>query len=142
MEPVSILALANTCLGITTRIGTITKQLWTLKEKYKQVKCKVLLFETQLSAINTAVIGLSGWLEGPGTHDEPLQQELKRSLNSCEIVILVITEYLDKVQMQANKMNLWNKTRFLRDEGTIMEYEGMLRGQVQALSLLLHILSL
>jgi hypothetical protein len=142
MEPVSVLALINTCLGITSRIGTITKQIWTLKEKYKQVERKVLLFETQLSAISTAVIGLSGWLEGPGTHDEPIRQELKRSLDSCEIVILVITEYLDKVQMQANKMNLWNKTRFLRDEGTITEYEGMLRGQVQALSLLLHILSL
>jgi hypothetical protein len=142
MEPVSVLALINTCFGITSRIGTITKQIWTLKEKYKQVEWKVLLFETQLSAISTAVIGLSGWLEGPGTHDEPIRQELKRSLDSCEIVILVITEYLDKVQMQANKMNLWNKTKFLRDEGTITEYERMLRGQVQALSLLLHILSL
>jgi hypothetical protein len=142
MEPVSALALVNTCLGITTRIGTITKQLCTLKEKYKQVERKVLLFETQLSAISTAITGLSEWLERPGTHDEPIQQELKRSLDSCEIVILVITEYLDKVQMQANKMTLWNKTRFLRDEGTIMEYEGMLRGQVQALSVLLHILSL
>jgi hypothetical protein len=142
MEPVSVLALINTCFGITSRIGTITKQIWTLKEKYKQIEWKVLLFETQLSAISTAVIGLSGWLEGPGTHDEPIRQELKRSLDSCEIVILVITEYLDKVQMQANKMNLWNKTKFLRDEGTITEYERMLRGQVQALSLLLHILSL
>lgn len=142
MEPVSILALAHTCFGITSQIGTITKQLWTLKEKYKQVERKVLLFETQLSAISTAVIGLSEWLEGPGTHDESIRHELKRSLDSCEIVILVITEYLDKVQMQANKMNLWNKTRFLRDEGTIAEYEGMLRGQVQALSLLLHIISL
>jgi hypothetical protein len=142
MEPVSILALVNVCFGITTRIGTITKQLWTLKEKYKQVEWKVLLFETQLSAINTAVIGLSRWLERPGTYDELIRQELKQSLDSCEVVILVITEYLDKVQMQANKMNLWNKTKFLRDEGTIMEYEGMLRGQVQALSLLLHILSL
>ena len=123
MEPVSILALVNVCFGITTRIGTITKQLWTLKEKYKQVEWKVLLFETQLSAINTAVIGLSRWLERPGTYDEPIRQELKRSLDSCEAVILVITEYLDKVQMQANKMNLWNKTKFLRDEGTIMEYE-------------------
>jgi hypothetical protein len=142
MEPVSILALVNTCLGITTRIGTISNQLWTLKEKYKHVERKVVLFVTQLSAINTAVIGLSEWLEGSSTHDEPIRRELKRSLDSCEIVIQVITEYLDKVQMQANKMNLWNKTKFLRDEGTIMEYEGMLRGQVQALSLLLHILSL
>jgi hypothetical protein len=113
-----------------------------LKEKYKQVEWKALLFETQISAISTAVIGLSGWLEGPGTHDEPFRQELKRSLDSCEIVILIITEYLDKVQMQANKMNLWNKTKFLRDESTITEYEGLLRGQVQALSLLLQILSL
>jgi hypothetical protein len=47
-----------------------------------------------------------------------------------------MAEYLEKVQMQADKMNLWNKTKFLRDEGMIMEYEGMLRGQVQALSLL------
>jgi hypothetical protein len=142
MEPVSILALINTCLGITTRIGSITKQLCTLKEKYKQVERKVLLFETQLSAISTAATGLSEWLERAGTHDESIRQELKRSLDACEIMILVIAEYLDKVQMQANKMTLWNKARFLRDESTIMEYEGMLRGQVQALSLLLHILSL
>lgn len=142
MDPMSVLALVNTCVSITIRIGTITKQLWTLKEKYKHVERKVVLFESQLAALSATATGLSEWLGGPVTYDEPIRKELKRSLESCDTVVQVIMEYLAKAQAQSNKMTLWNKTRFLRDEGTILEYEGMLRGQVQALSLLLQILTL
>ena len=142
MDPMSVLALVDTCMSITIRIGTITKQLWTLKEKYKHVEQKVVLLESQLAALSAAATGLSEWLGGPVTYDEPIRKELKRSLESCDTVVQVMMEYLAKAQAQSNKMTLWNKTRFLRDEGTILEYEGMLRGQVQALSLLLQILTL
>lgn len=142
MEPASAIALVNTCLSITIRIATISKQVWTLKEKYKHMERNIILFETQLSALSTAAKGLSGWLEGPVTQDEQVRTELERSLVACETVILLIMEYLAKAQAQANKMNLWSKTKFLWDESTIAKYEGMLRGQVQALSLLLQVLAL
>jgi hypothetical protein len=142
MDLVSVVALVNTCLPNTIRIGTISKQVWALKEKYKHAERKVMLFESQLAALSTAATGLSEWLSRPTTHDEPVRQELQRSLESCDLVVQVIMEYLAKLQAQSNKLNLWNKSKFLRDEGTISEYEGMLRGQVQALSLLLQILTL
>lgn len=142
MDPASILALVETCMTITVRVGTISNQLWSLKEKYKHVERKVAIFESQLGALSTAAIGISEWLQTSAAQDAPVRQELQKSLGSCDLVVQVIMEYLDNAQSQSNKMSLWSKTKFLRDEKTISEYEGMLRGQVQALSLLLQILTL
>jgi hypothetical protein len=143
MEPASIVSLVGTCLSISTRVATIGQQLYTLKERYKHVERNITLFEMQLSALNTAARRVSIWLERPSTQcPTEMQIELKQSLEACDTLVLLIMEYLSQSQSRQAKMGLWSKTKHIWDENTIKEYEGMLRGQVQALSLLLQILAL
>lgn len=143
MEPASIVGLVGTCLSISVRTAAVGQQLYTLKERYKHAERKITLFETQLSALNTAARRLSIWLETPPTqHLTEVQIELKQSLEACDTLVLLIMEYLSQAQSRQAKMSFWSKTKHVWDENAIKDYEGMLRGQVQALSLLLQILAL
>lgn len=139
MDPVSILTLTNACLSLTVRLATLSNQLHTLAERYKEARRTISFFESQLAALTAAARALQEWLDGPAAQHSRLWNELKQSLDACDTLIQVILEQLGKWQIRADKMSFWNRTKYLWDEATVMRYEGMLRGQVQALGLLLQI---
>lgn len=140
MDPASILALTNTCVNLAYRLGVLTNNLYTIGKRYNSAEQSARLIVSQLNALSAAVRALNIWLQSDIKPNQlQLVDEIKQSLDSCDTLIQFVLDQLSEWQVKTDKLSFWHRAKYLWDEATVMRFEGMLRGQVQALSLLLQV---
>ena len=143
MDPISILALTDTCLSITFRLGKAGKNLYTLSQKYKSADYTIRLLQTYASAIEAAVRGIEQWLRGPAAKHSVLREHLEHNLSACDDLVRQIDEHLAQAVGDPGKKNsFWSRTKYVWNDATVTRYEGQMRNQVQALGLLLQVMQL
>ncbi len=142
MDLATILALVGTCLTIIARAENIVERLYGLRRKLKNTTQSIDSVITQVSAIESAVQGLTTWLETTSTASQEERCILRDSLEACASVIIQLDILLARICSRGDKPLLPGRVRFVWDEKTIKEHRGALQSQIQALSFLLQIMQL
>jgi len=142
MDPVSIIGLAGSLVGITDVVARSLKSLINLQSKYRSSNLVVSLIIGQLTTINAALNQITEWVTGSlatiPLHGQ-LVADLQVSLESCYVLILVIEERIEALEQEQDSGNLTlkGKVGFLLEEGGLNEFTNLLNNQINALNLLI-----
>lgn len=144
MDPVSIVGLSASLVGVVDVITKCVRYLRDLQSRYELANMKVQLLIGQLSTINAAldqIIELTEQLASSPQH-EKLVQSLNNSLSCCKILTDDLEIKLCTSLSSQGSLDTLTKIQFLRDEKSIDEYSSFLNNQINALNLLLTAISL
>jgi hypothetical protein len=144
MDPVSILALTQTCIALSCTLSKITISLKGLVDKFKVAELSVRSLAHECKTFEVAILTLKRWLDTQSAVliiDDAVLGQLGDSMELGVLVASALETDLVHIQEHADK-GFRYQIRIVWAFDLLKEHTDRLRGQVHALSLLLQILSL
>jgi hypothetical protein len=142
MDPASILGLTGAVIKISDVIARSLLSLIKLQSKCRTASLVITLLIGQLTTLKAAINQITEWISNSLINipvHEQLVSDLQVSLESCQVLILVLEERikgLEKEQNEEGEINLKGKLGFLMEEGGLQEFTNHLNNQANALNLL------
>ncbi|RDL41329.1 Transducin (Alpha subunit), insertion [Venustampulla echinocandica] len=141
MDPISVIGLAESLVGISDIIAKSLRRLINLQSRYRSASLVVSLLIGQLTTLKAAVNQITEWA-GSSLFNTPKNEQvvadLKTSLESCKLLILVLEERISQLERDTSgSLNVKGKVEFLWEESDLKEFSNHLNNQANALNLLL-----
>lgn len=140
MDPVSIIGLAGSVVGIVDIISKSINSLRDFQSKYHQADLIVDLSIVQLSTLRTALNQVTQWIDElkiPQQHQ--FIEDLTISLQGCKVLVLLLDTRIDEFPKNEStgKLTSKGKIELLWEDSEMKEYQNLLNNQINALNLLL-----
>jgi hypothetical protein len=136
MDPVAILAIVGSSIGIAKVTIASVQRLYELKERYTYMKLNVPSLVSKLLSISCSLSALECWAQNHGGSDlanPNLIGRLEHSVRSC----IRIMGFIDLKVKAIEGVGTWKKIKHIWNEKLIQGLEKDLDGQINALQLLL-----
>lgn len=141
MDPVSLIGLLGSIIGIGDVVTRTVKSISLLQTKFQDVNLHVSLLIGQLLTLDAALRQISDWIssmQGIQQHGQ-LIEDLTVAFNACKLLITRLDERVAKLKRSSgDEIQLAGKVTFLWEELEIKEYLGLLSNQIAAFNLLLN----
>lgn len=141
MDPLSIVGLAGSLVGISQVIGKSLQGLVNLQSKYRTASLTVSLLIGQLTTLKAALNQISEWSQSV-FFDAPQQElvlaDLGVSLRSCGMLVGLLEDKIEQLdRSNADTLSVKGQIGFLWEEKGLGELTTHLNNQINALNLLL-----
>lgn len=143
MDPASIVGLVAACSSLTKQCASVVEILHGLIETYRYAELAILSIVQECETIQFAWRRIAVWAnENLHCVDdfEELGERLQKSIYCGELVMSALEEEL--VTVISSSSRLKRRVGLLWNNGVFNEHQTRIRGQVQALQLLLQVMSL
>ena len=146
MEPLSILALIETCAGLAVTAGKLSIGLKNLAGTYKHAALTFRSLSCQSKLFATATRAVQAWMEDVPTDslsniDDSIWDQLADSLECANDAILALEcELIDTSNGTAN--TFWQKVNIVWNLQTLKDFHDCIHKQVTGLGVILQIINL
>lgn len=145
MDPVSLISLAASVVGISHGITKSLASLVSLQSKYTGANVTISLLIGQLTILKAALNQIATWTTSASVdapHQDQVVKDLKISLEGCNLLISLLEERISQLDTDSSgALNVKGRVRFLWKEQGLNEFTTHLNNQVNALNLLLTALN-
>ena len=145
MDPVSVIGLGASIIGITDVVTRTLSALRQLQQRWKTADVTVGLLVSQLTTLKAALNQISDWvnqrLEGAIQHHQ-LVMDLESSMQSCNLLVSLMDSYISELNFdEKNSLVFESRAKAVLQAGQVKECVSHLNNQATALNLLLTALN-
>ena len=142
VDPISIISLVEGSITLIVQCGSAIKSLNEIASKYKQAELILSSMIQEVDVIELAWKRIKDWFEfyTNEAEDGELLERLDKSLKCGTIVISALQD--DLLDYGSKKLGFMQRTRLNWSEKALRDHQDRIRGQVQAMSLLLQVIEL
>ena len=141
MDPISVIGLAGSLVGIGDVIAKSLCRLINLQSRYRSASLVVSLLIGQLTTLKAALNQITEFVTSSLTsvpRHEQLVADFEISLESCRLLCVVLEERIDLLECNnSGSLNVKGKVGFLWEESELNDFTNHLNHQVNSLNLLL-----
>lgn len=142
MDPITTVTVVCSCSHLALRAADLTTDLSRLKDKLRNVDRSVSKVIAQVNSIRTTVNSISKWLQRtPSTQTFEVLPEVSSVLTNCTDLIILLVKDVEKIKKTSGAKVKFGMA-YTFSEQALVDYQGMLQGQIQALNLLTQFLQL
>lgn len=148
MDPVSIIGLASTCIGLAAKIYEVKSTLELLYEKLRTSELAISALIIQLASLEASITELGSILQEEASsisRKSSLITALQQSIASCEKAIQYLYDQVADAKAESESgtgLRRWTRTKWVFNADSLAPMKEILRDQVQAIQLLLSIAAL
>ena len=141
-DPISITALVEGSVGLILQCGSTIKSLNDIAGKYKHAELTLSSIIQEVDIIELAWKRIKDWFESytNETGDVELLERLDKSLKCGTNVISALQD--DLLDYGEDRSRIMRRSRLAWNESALRDHQYRIRGQVQAMSLLLQVIEL
>ena len=141
-DPISIISLVEGSITLIVQCGSAIKSLNEIAGKYKQAELILSSMIQEVDVIELAWKRIKDWSESYTNEagDGELLERLDKSLKCGTNVISALQD--DLLDYGSKKLGFMQRTRLNWNEKVLRDHQDRIRGQVQAMSLLLQVMEL
>ena len=141
-DPISIISLVEGSITLIVQCGSAIKSLNEIAAKYKQAELILSSMIQEVDVIELAWKRIKDWSESYTNEagDGELLERLDKSLKCGTNVISALQD--DLLDYGSKKLGFMQRTRLNWNEKVLRDHQDRIRGQVQAMSLLLQVMEL
>ena len=142
VDPISIISLVEGSITLIVQCGSAIKSLKEIATKYEQAELVLSSMIQEVDIIELAWKRIKDWFESytNETGDAELLERLDKSLKCGTNVISALQD--DLLDYGEDRLGIVPRARLAWNENTLRDHQYRIRGQVQAMSLLLQVLTL
>ena len=142
VDPISIISLVEGSIGLILQCGSAIKSLNEIAAKYKQAELTLSAMIQEVDVIELAWRRIKDWFEcyTNGAGDVELLERLDKSLKCGTNVISALQD--DLLDYGSRRLGFMQRSRLSWNEEALRDHQYRIRGQVQAMSLLLQVIEL
>ena len=144
MDPVSVIGLASSVVGIVEVAIRSISALRALQQRWKAADLTISLLISQLTTLKAALSQIEEWISSSPNAIQHYQlvMDLGASLESCETLLLFIEGQLTRLDWNdSNTLSFESKIKAVLQDKTVKECATHLANQSTALNLLLTALN-
>ena len=141
-DPISIISLVEGSITLIVQCGSAIKSLNEIAAKYKQAELTLSSMIQEVDVIELAWKRIKEWFESytNEARDGELLERLDKSLKCGTMVISALQD--DLLGYGSKKLGFMQRSRLNWNEKALRDHQDRIRGQVQAMSLLLQVIEL
>ncbi|KAK0509811.1 hypothetical protein JMJ35_008205 [Cladonia borealis] len=141
-DPISIIPLVEGSVGLILQCGSTIKSLNDIAGKYKHAELTLRSIIQEVDIIELAWKRIKDWFESytNETGDVELLERLDKSLKCGTNVISALQD--DLLDYGEGRLGIMRRSRLAWNENALRDHQYRIRGQVQAMSLLLQVMEL
>ena len=141
-DPISIISLVEGSITLIVQCGSAIKSLNEIATKYKQAELILSSMIQEVDVIELAWKRIKDWFESytNEAEDGELLERLDKSLKCGTNVISALQD--DLLDYGEDRLGIVPRARLAWNENTLRDHQYRIRGQVQAMSLLLQVITL
>ena len=142
VDPISIISLVEGSIALIVQCGSAIKSLNEIASKYKQAELILSSMIQEVGVIELAWKRIKDWFESytNEAEDGELLERLDKSLKCGTNVISALQD--DLLDYGSKKLGFMQRSRLNWNGKTLRDQQDRIRGQVQAMSLLLQVIEL
>ena len=142
VDPISIFGLVTGSASLISSCASAIQSLNDLAGRYGQAKLTIISMISEVDTIEFAWKRIKEWLEdyAEASTDDELLGRLDRSLECGTLVITALQK--DLLEYGSETLSVWQRSQVAWNEKALQDHQYRIRGQVQAMSLLLQVLEL
>ena len=142
VDPISIISLVEGSITLIVQCGSAIQSLKEIASKYKQAELILSSMKQEVDVIELAWKRIKDWFDSYTIEigDVELLERLDKSLKSGTNVISALQD--DLLDYGSKKLGFMQRTRLNWNEKALRDHQARIRGQVQAMSLLLQVIKL
>lgn len=140
MDPISLVGLIQGSIGLAAQCVTIVKTLNDMAGQFKQAKLTIMSLKQEVGTLELAWKRIAEW--SPQDTDLELLQQLDQSLECGTIVMSALQDDLLSYNATAEKFGIRQRAKTAWNEKALLDHQARIRGQAQAMSLLLQVVKL
>ena len=142
VDPISIISLVEGSIGLILQCGSAVKSLNEIAAKYKQAELTLSAMIQEVDVIELAWRRIKDWFEcyTKGAGDVELLERLDKSLKCGTNVISALQD--DLLNYGSGRLGFMQRSRLSWNEEALRDHQYRIRGQIQAMSLLLQVIEL
>ncbi len=141
-DPISIISLVQGSVSLILQCGSTIKSLNDIARRYKQAELTLSSIVQEVDIIELAWKRITDWFESYTNEagDVELLERLDKSLKCGTNVMSALQD--DLLEYESKKLGFMQRSKLNWNEKALRNHQYRIRGQVQAMSLLLQVIEL
>ena len=146
MEPISIIGVVESALGLAFKCGNVAKSMKDIVARYKHAELAILATSQSLYSIQLPWNKIAEWLQGQasehGLQDDDLLQQLEQCLYVGALVSDALHQEILSYQFEDAHWTFKQRVQVIWNETSLQEHKSRVRDQACSMTLLLQAIQL
>ena len=140
-DPISVISLVEGSIGLVLQCGSVAKTLSDMIVKFKTAEVAITSLIQEVETIQFAWSRIKGWSEdhAEAATDSQFVQRLEKSLECGTLILSALEQDLADYKHRVNNANFVLRSKMAWNERAFLDHQHRVRGQVQAMTLLLQV---
>ena len=140
-DPISVMSLVEGSIGLVLQCGSVAKTLSDMIAKFKQAGVAITSLIQEVETIQFAWSRIKEWSEdhAEAATDSQFVQRLEKSLECGTLILSALEQDLADYKDRADNASFVRRSKMAWNERAFLDHQHRVRGQVQAMTLLLQV---
>ncbi|KAK0513036.1 hypothetical protein JMJ35_005053 [Cladonia borealis] len=140
-DPISVISLIEGSIGLVLQCGSVAKTLSDIIAKSKHAEVAIISLIQEVETIQYAWSRIKEWSEdhAEAATDSQFVQRLDKSLQCGTLVLSALEQDLAEYKYTADNASFVLRSKMAWNERAFLDHQHRVRGQVQAMTLLLQV---
>ena len=140
-DPISVISLVEGSIGLVLQCGSVAKTLSDMIAKFRTAEVAITSLIQEVETIQFAWSRIKGWSEdhAEAATDSQFVQRLEKSLECGTLILSAIEQDLADYKDRADNASFVRRSKMAWNERAFLDHQHRVRGQVQAMTLLLQV---
>ena len=140
-DPIAVISLVEGSIGLVLQCGSVAKTLSDMIAKFKTAEVAITSLFQEVETIQFAWSRIKGWSEdhAEAATDSQFVRRLEKSLECGTLILSALEQDLADYKHRVNNANFVLRSKMAWNERAFLDHQHRVRGQVQAMTLLLQV---
>ena len=140
-DPISVISLVEGFIGLVLQCGSVAKTLSDMIAKFRTAEVAITSLIQEVETIQFAWSRIKGWSEdhAEAATDSQFVKRLEKSLECGTLILSAIEQDLADYKDRADNASFVRRSKMAWNERAFLDHQHRVRGQVQAMTLLLQV---
>ena len=140
-DPISVISLLEGSIGLVVQCGSVAKTLSDMIAQFKHAEVALMSLIQEVETIQFAWSRIKEWSEehAEAATDSQFVQRLKKSLQCGTLVLSALEQDLADYKHTADTASFKLRSKMVWNERAFLDHRNRVRGQVQAMTLMLQV---
>ena len=141
VDPISVISLVEGSIGLVLQCGSVAKTLSDIIAKFKTAEVAITSLIQEVETIQFAWSRVKEWSEdhAEAATDSQFVQRLEKSLECGTLILSALEQDLADYKDRADNASFVRRSKMAWNERAFLDHQHRVRGQVQAMTLLLQV---
>ena len=141
VDPISVISLVEGSIGLVLQCGSVAKTLSDMIAKFKTAEVAITSLIQEVETIQFAWSRIKEWSEdhAEAATDSQFVQRLEKSLECGTLILTALEQDLADYRDRADNASFVRRSKMAWNERAFLDHQHRVRGQVQAMTLLLQV---